>query len=454
MLKQEIKEIKEDNSTDIDEQNIVEIINLKEFSKPMIDPPLLEKDDDNKKKKKLRLIDRVIFQKWHTKITLVINKEFSLTEIALIDLGANMNCIQEGLIPLKYYEKSSKRLTQANEENLIINYKIPNVHICNDGVCFETVFILIKDLSSKIILGNPFMALLSPFITTAEGIKTNVLGKNILFKFILPPISKEIYSLDNIPIIKEIDKERIYRKNRHLLSLKSEIIYERIADQLTDPILNHKIEAFRQQIETEICSNLPTAFWYRHRHIVKLPYEKDFNERQVPTKARPIQMNNELLEHCKKEIEDILNKGLIRKSKSPWNCVAFYVNKQAELELGVPRLVINYKPLNKALQWIRYPIPSKKDLFERFHEATIFSKFDMKSGFWQIQIDEKDRYKIAFTVPFGYYEWNVMPFGLKNAPSKFQNFLCKVCFQKDFFAIYVLPRSSQNLMSLSEIERL
>ena len=121
---------------------------------------------------------------------------------------------------------------------------------------------------------------------------------------------KEIYSLDNISIIKEIDKERIYRKNRHLLSLKIEIIYEIIVDQLTDPILNHKIEVFKEQIEIEICSNLPTAFWYRHRHIVKLPYEKDFNERQVPTKARPIQMNNELLEHCKKEIEDLLNKGL------------------------------------------------------------------------------------------------------------------------------------------------
>ena len=43
-------------------------------------------------------------------------------------------------------------------------------------------------------------------------------------------------------------------------------------------------------------------------------------------------MNNELLEHCKKEIEDLLIKGLIRKSKSPWSCAAFYVNKQAELE--------------------------------------------------------------------------------------------------------------------------
>ena len=59
-------------------------------------------------------------------------------------------------------------------------------------------------------------------------------------------MSKEIYSLDNISIIKEIDKERIYRKNKHLLSLKIEIIYEIIVDQLSDPILNHKIEVFKQ----------------------------------------------------------------------------------------------------------------------------------------------------------------------------------------------------------------
>ncbi|PKI50753.1 hypothetical protein CRG98_028895 [Punica granatum] len=101
------------------------------------------------------------------------------------------------------------------------------------------------------------------------------------------------------------------------------------------------------------------------------------------------------------EIQELLNKKLIRPSKSPWSCSAFYVNKNAELESGVPRLVINYKPLNQALQWIRYPIPNKKDLLQKFHDSKIFSIFDMKSGFWQIQITEKDKYKTAFTVPFG-----------------------------------------------------
>ncbi|PKI75103.1 hypothetical protein CRG98_004438 [Punica granatum] len=115
-------------------------------------------------------------------------------------------------------------------------------------------------------------------------------------------------------------------------------------------------------------------------------------------------MNQELEKHYKLEIQELLNRKLIRPSKSPWSCSAFYVNKNVELERGVPRLVINYKPLNQALRWIRYPIPNKKDLLQKIHDSKIFSKFDMKSRFWQIQITEKDKYKTAFTVPFGQYE--------------------------------------------------
>ena len=106
-------------------------------------------------------------------------------------------------------------------------------------------------------------------------------------------------------------------------------------------------------------------------------------------------MNHELMDVCKVEIEDLLRKGIIRNSRSPWSCPTFYVQKNAEIKRGVPRLVINYKPLNKVLEWVRYLIPNKKDLVNRLVRVAVFSKFDMKSGFWQIQIRESDRYKIA-----------------------------------------------------------
>ena len=134
-------------------------------------------------------------------------------------------------------------------------------------------------------------------------------------------------------------------------------------------------------------------------------------------------MNLEMLEYCKKEIQELLDKKLIRPSNSPWSYATFYVQKNSKLERGTPRLVINYKPFNNVLQWIRHPTPNKMDLIKRLYNAAIFSKFDMKYDFWQIQIKEEDKYKTAFTVQFRHYEWNVMSFGLNNAPSEFQNIM-------------------------------
>jgi len=94
----------------------------------------------------------------------------------------------------------------------------------------------------------------------------------------------------------------------------------------------------------------------RKKHIISLSYEKDFDERNIPTKAGPPRINAELLEHCKKEIQSLLNKKLIRPFKSPSSCVAFYLDISTEKEWGIPRLFINYKPLNKISQWIRYLI--------------------------------------------------------------------------------------------------
>ena len=99
------------------------------------------------------------------------------------------------------------------------------------------------------------------------------------------------------------------------------------------------------------------------------------------------------------------------------------LKKNVEIERGTPHLVINYKPLNKVLEWIRYLIPNKNDLVHRLSDVVVFSKFGMKSRFWQVLISEADKYKTTFTTPFGHYEWNVMPFSLKNVPSEFQNII-------------------------------
>ena len=157
----------------------------------------------------------------------------------------------------------------------------------------------------------------------------------------------------------------IHAKAKHLNFLKNEVRYKKIAENFFDKLLQSKIDNFYKILIYDVCSDIPNAFWHRKKHIVNLPYVREFNEKNIPSKARSIQMNVETVEVCKKEIHDLLANKLIRNSKSPWSCVAFYVQKNAEIERGTPLLVINYKPLNKVLEWIRYPIPNKSDLVHR-----------------------------------------------------------------------------------------
>lgn len=107
-------------------------------------------------------------------------------------------------------------------------------------------------------------------------------------------------------------------------------------------------------------------------HEVSIPYIDGFNKVEVKTKARPIAMGERLLRICKEEIDSLLKKGLIRPSKSCWSCPTFYVENASEIERGAPRLVINYKPLNKTLKWIKHPLPNKRNLLNQMFKGNIF----------------------------------------------------------------------------------
>nr|KYP75455.1 polyprotein [Cajanus cajan] len=188
---------------------------------------------------------------------------------------------------------------------------------------------------------------------------------------------------------------------REVKELKEEV--KLIKNQLTKvesetSLQNELLKGILEKEERPSSSNndntvikVPNAFWDRNSFEIELPYEEEFTEKDIPTKAKPVQLNKETLEYCRKEIKQFLDKKLIRPSKSPWSCAAFYVQNASEIERGEPRMVINYKPLNKVLKWIRYPLPNKSELISRIYNATIFSKFDMKSGYYQIKVKETDK---------------------------------------------------------------
>lgn len=90
------------------------------------------------------------------------------------------------------------------------------------------------------------------------------------------------------------------------------------------------------------------------------------------------------------------------------------------------RLVIDYKLLNHFLADDKFPFPNKRILFASLSEANIFSKFDLKEGFWQLEIKEEERYMTRLCIPNHHYQWMVMSFGFKTAPSLFQKAITRI----------------------------
>ena len=151
--------------------------------------------------------------------------------------------------------------------------------------------------------------------------------------------------------------------------------------------------------------------------FIHLPFKK--NEDVNPTKDSHRVMNPEHLVLAKQDLSTLLTEGLIEPTTFSWACEAFYLNKHAEQIQGKLKLVINYQDLNHFLVDDKFSLPNKSALFQHLSNAKVFSKLDLKAGFWQLGIHQEERYKTAFCIPNHHYQWTVMPFSLKNALSQF-----------------------------------
>ncbi|CAF4712302.1 unnamed protein product [Rotaria socialis] len=121
--------------------------------------------------------------------------------------------------------------------------------------------------------------------------------------------------------------------------------------------------------------------------------------------------------------QELLQFELIRPSYSPYAAPALLAAKHD----GSWRMVVDYKKLNNITTKDNHPLPNMEQTIEVLSNGyQFFSKFDMKSGFWQIPVEEEDRHKTAFITPEGLYEWNVLAQGLKNSPPSFQRVMANI----------------------------
>jgi len=148
------------------------------------------------------------------------------------------------------------------------------------------------------------------------------------------------------------------------------------------------------------------------------PYKTPLNKRKVIDKA----------------IDEMLEAKVIERSKSPWSFPVVVVDKSD----GTKRFCVDFRKLNSVTKPMSYPLPLIDDILAQLGEAKFFTCLDLKSGYWQVKMDENDKEKTAFACHRGLFQFLVMPFGLCNAPSVFM-LLMNIVLQglEDFACAYL-----------------
>ncbi|UYV67511.1 hypothetical protein LAZ67_5001024 [Cordylochernes scorpioides] len=139
----------------------------------------------------------------------------------------------------------------------------------------------------------------------------------------------------------------------------------------------------------------------------------------APIRQRPYRVSPYERGIIQTEVDKMLKSGIVKPSDSPWSSPVVLVKKKD----GTWRFCVDYRRLNKITRKDVYPLPRIDDTLDSLKGASVFSTMDLKSGYWQIEVDEADREKTAFVTPDGLFEFKVMPFGLCNAPATFERIM-------------------------------
>ena len=138
-----------------------------------------------------------------------------------------------------------------------------------------------------------------------------------------------------------------------------------------------------------------------------------------PIRQRPYRVADTQRGLIEKHVTDMLNQGIIQPSVSPWASPIILVKKKD----GTDRFVVDFRRLNSVTRKDSYPLPRIDDALDALNGTKYYSSMDLRSGFWQVEMEPHSREHTAFITYGGLYEFLVLPFGLTNAPSTYQRLM-------------------------------
>ncbi|UJT32103.1 polymerase [Soymovirus malvae] len=314
--------------------------------------------------------------------------------LAFIDTGAAL-CFGRANISSEWKRlKESKKIIVADKSVHEINFAIEHQILKIENKLFPIRRIYLHDSGLDLILGNNFLKLYSPF---CQDIRTISLK--------CPFLGRQESEIVQTKIITKFEVIRMHLGYLQSVLEESKFMFQTIDEKLL-----------------EVCSEDPLDLKKNtNNELVEIKLKDPTAEVNVPNRI-PYTIKD--VEEFTKECETLLEKGIIRPSKSPHSAPAFYVENHNEIKRGKRRMVINYKKMNDATIGDPYSLPRKDFILEKVKGCRWYTSLDAKSGYWQLRLHENTKPLTAFSCPpQKHYEWNVMPFGLKQAPAIYQDFM-------------------------------
>jgi len=179
-----------------------------------------------------------------------------------------------------------------------------------------------------------------------------------------------------------------------------------------------------------ICEEYQDVFYYEGEPLTctsTVAHEINTRTDAAPVNVRPYRLPEKHKQEVNRQIKEMLKSKIITPSVSQWNAPLLVVPKKADAS-GNPKLrvVIDFRKLNNVTIGDSFPLPNITEILDQLGSAKYFTTLDLASGYHQIPMAEPDKEKTAFSTPYGHYEFNRMPFGLKNAPATFQRLMNSV----------------------------